>query len=81
MSNVKFQQTELEILAIYECVTKQETLVYLQESLEVMDEREVEMIAYMKSVARKLSLISDQEFEKLELSTYLHDWEDEPHED
>lgn len=81
MSNVKFQQTELEILAIYECVTRQETLAYLQESLEYMDEREVELIAYMKSAARKLALISDQAFEELELSTYLHHWEDEPHED
>lgn len=81
MSLVTFDIMELELLAIYECDTKQETLAYIQEAIGFVDKRDAELIAYMESAANKLSMISDAEFKALELSTYLHDWEEDLDED
>lgn len=73
-----FDNLELGILAIYECETKKDTLDYLREAMEFVDEIDQELLDLMKSAARKLEQISEEEFQKLNLRSYL--WEDEEYE-
>lgn len=76
MSKIRFDLVELQILAIYESATREETLDYINEALAYVDEDEVEMITYMKSAAHKLAMISDDEFKRLEVSRYLYEEDD-----
>ena len=73
MSNVHFDIVELQILAIYECVTRKETMEYIEESLLYMDEDEAELMEIMERVRMKLMHISDAAFAELDLQSYLVD--------
>lgn len=79
INNVVFDVMELEILAIYECETKEETLSYVNEAMEFVDSSDKELLEIMASAAKKLEQISEEEFKDLDLNSYL--WEEELDED
>lgn len=71
INDVIFDVMELEILAIYECETKEETLSYINEALEFVDSSEKELLEIMASATKKLEQISEEEFKNLDLNSYL----------
>jgi hypothetical protein len=81
MRKIMFEVAELEVLAIYESVTRQETVDYIQDAMAFVDAEDKEILALMASAADKLSQISDMEYEQMNLSSYLHDQEDVSYED
>jgi hypothetical protein len=81
MRKIMFEVAELEVLAIYESATRQETVDYIQDAMAFVDAEDKEILALMASAADKLSQISDMEYEQMNLSSYLHDQEDVSYED
>jgi hypothetical protein len=81
MRKIMFEVAELEVLAIYESVTRQETVDYIQDAMAFVDAEDKEILALMASATDKLSQISDMEYEQMNLSSYLHDQEDVSYED
>lgn len=81
MRKIMFEIAELEVLAIYESATRQETVDYIQDAMAFVDAEDKEILALMASAADKLSQISDMEYEQMNLSSYLHDQEDVSYED
>jgi hypothetical protein len=81
MRKIMFEVAELEVLAIYESATRQETVDYIQDAMAFVDAEDKEILALMASATDKLSQISDMEYEQMNLSSYLHDQEDVSYED
>jgi hypothetical protein len=81
MRKIMSEVAELEVLAIYESATRQETVDYIQDAMAFVDAEDKEILALMASATDKLSQISDMEYEQMNLSSYLHDQEDVSYED
>lgn len=76
MKPVKFEENELMVMAIFAEKTRQDTVMTLKESLEVLEETkedvsDEEMIEIVSTLIEKLQQIEDKYFYTLDLDSYL----------
>lgn len=76
MSKVRFEEAELNIIAMFEEKTREDTIDYITEAASFLDEEDDELRGLMKSATEKLKQLSDAEFKAFDYSKYLFE-EDE----
>lgn len=83
MRKIVFEIAELELIAIYERPTRIETIQYIWEAMQIIPiekDEDLALIKLMISAVYKLAFISNEIFQKLNVSSYLQDQEDDFHE-
>ena len=86
MKPVKFEENELMVMAIFAEKTRQDTVMTLKETLEVLEETkedvsDEEMIEIVSTLIEKLQQIEDKYFYTLDLDTYLLAAEEDVYDD
>lgn len=71
MSKVRFEEAELNIIAMFEEKTREDTIAYITEAASFLDEEDDELRDLMKSATEKLKQLSDEEFNAFDYSRYL----------
>ena len=72
MSNVRFDELELMLMAMFEQPTRTETMRYIEEVVPFVED-DVEVFSLVASTMKKMRSISDMEFSRLDLKPYLQD--------
>ena len=79
MSKISFEEAELGIIAMFEQESKEETISYIEEAEEFIDEEDTEILDLMKSAAEKLKQLPEEAFRDFDYAKYLFEEdEDEP---
>lgn len=86
MKPVKFEENELMVMAIFAEKTRQDTVMTLKETLEVLEETkedvsDEEMIEIVSTLIEKLQQIEDKYFYTLDLDSYLLAAEEDVYDD
>ena len=76
MSKISFEEAELGIIAMFEQESKEETISYIEEAEEFIDEEDTEILDLMKSATEKLKQLPEEEFRDFDYAKYLFE-EDE----
>ena len=72
MNNVRFDELELMLMAMFEQPTRTETMRYIEEVVPFVED-DVEVFSLVASTMKKMRSISDMEFSRLDLKPYLQD--------
>ena len=78
MSKVRMEEAELEIIAIFERRSKEETMGHILEAMEFVDKDDTEIVDLMKASAAKLKEMSDEDYASYDFKRYL--FEEDPDE-
>lgn len=76
MSKVRFEEAELNIIAMFEEETREDTIAYIKEAAGFLDEEDDELRELMNSAVEKLKQLPEEEFKAFDYSKYLFE-EDE----
>lgn len=76
MSKVRFEEAELNIIAMFEEETREDTIAYIKEAEGFLDEEDDELRELMDSAVEKLNQLPEKEFKAFDYSKYLFE-EDE----
>ena len=71
MSKVRFEENELNIIAMFEEKTRGATIAYIKEAKGFLDEEDDELRELMDSAVEKLKQLSEEEFKAFDYSKYL----------
>lgn len=71
MSKVRFEENELNIIAMFEEKTRDDTIAYIKEAKGFLDEEDDELRELMDSAVEKLKQLSEEEFKAFDYSKYL----------
>ena len=74
MSKVKFEEDELNIIAMFEEETREDTIAYIKEATAFLDE---ELRDIMNAACEKLKQWTEEEFRAFDFSPYLFEEDDE----
>ena len=77
MSKVKFEEDELNIIAMFEEETREDTIAYIKEATAFMDEEDEELRDIMNAACEKLKQWTEEEFKALDFSPYLFEEDEE----
>lgn len=85
MRKVNLEENELNITAIFQQKTKEDTIQTLKEALEVLEDEEGgpennELVEIINSTVGKLQQIEDKYYYSLDLNYYLNNLEDDDYE-
>ena len=72
MNNVRFDELELMLMAMFEQPTRTETMRYIEEVVPFVED-DVEVFSLVASTMKKMRSVSDMEFSRLDLKPYLQD--------
>lgn len=76
MSKVKFEEDELNIIAMFEEETREDTITFIQEAASFLEEDD-ELRDLMNSTIVKLKQWTEEEFKAFDFSPYLFEEDDE----
>lgn len=76
MSKVRFEEAELNIIAMFEEETREDTIAYIKEAEGFLDEEDDELRELMDSAVEKLKQLPEEEFKAFDYSKYIFE-EDE----
>lgn len=77
MSKVRFEEDELNIIAMFEEETREDTIAYIKEAAGFLDEEDEELRDFMNVASEKLKQWPDEEFKAFDFSPYLFEEDDE----
>lgn len=75
MSKVRFEEAELNIIAMFEEETREDTIAYIKEAEGFLDEEDDELRELMDSAVEKLKQLPEEEFKAFDYSKYLFEEE------
>ena len=76
MSKVRFEEAELNIIAMFEEETREDTITFIQEAASFLEEDD-ELRDLMNSASEKLKQWTEMEFKAFDFSPYLFEEDDE----
>lgn len=77
MSKVRVEEDELNIIAMFEEETREDTIAYIKEAAGFLDEEDEELRNLMNAASDKLKQWTDEEFKTFDFSPYLFEEDDE----
>ena len=76
MSKVRFEEAELNIIAIFQEETREDTITFIKEAASFLEEDD-ELRDLMNSASEKLKQWMEEEFKAFDFSPYLFEEDDE----